>query len=306
MRIDQPRLFGERELLAVGLFGGPSRLADRIETLLRQGRGYSTLVSGRRVLAGATLLAAFTAGVSLTPRWIAFGQERPGFEVASIKPGDPNVRGFGVGVRGNLFVATNATLKMLVAWSWGLRNHQISGGPDWLNSTRFSIEAKPVPRTEDELHLYVQTLLAQRFKFAAHRESRIEPIYELLAAKGGPRLKDARPDPTGRQGIFGTRRGEINVFAQPASALANFFSQQLGRSVIDKTGLTGKYDFRLTWTPGPGEDNPDIPPDALPPADLNGPSLFTALQEQLGLRLESSKGPVDVLVIDHAEKPDAN
>jgi uncharacterized protein (TIGR03435 family) len=128
----------------------------------------------------------------------------------------------------------------------------------------------------------------------------------LLVAKGGPKLKEATETVKGSQQGLRTGRGQINGMAVPMSLLAQMLSQQLGRSVIDKTGLTAKYDFMLTWTPElgqfPGGDRPDAPP----PPDPDGPSLFTAVQEELGLRLESAKGPVEILVIDHAEKASEN
>jgi uncharacterized protein (TIGR03435 family) len=302
MRIDS------RDLLAVGIFGGGSRLRERIEVLVRRRRTFSPRASSRSIATAAAILAALLLTATLAPRWIAFAQAtpRPAFEVASIKPGDPSVRGFGVGVRGNLFITTNATLKMIVEFAYDLRDHQISGGPTWLNSATFTIEAKPVPQSEEQLRLMVQSLLAERFRFRSHRESRIEPVYELVVAKGGHRLKEPKPQADGRSGIFGERRGDLNGYAAPMAMFANVLSQGLGRSVIDKTALPGKFDFKLIWTPGPGEGGSNIPPDMPPPADTSGPSIFTAIQEQLGLRLESSKGPVDVLVIDHAEKPDAN
>jgi uncharacterized protein (TIGR03435 family) len=296
-----------RELLAVGIFGGGSRLRERIEVLVRR-RTFSPRASSRSIVTAAAILATLLLTATLAPRWIAFAQVKPlpAFEVASIKPGDPSVRGFGVGVRGNLFITTNATLKMIVEFAYDLRDHQISGGPNWLNTATFTIEAKPTPQSIDQLRLMVQSLLAERFKLTSHRESRIEPVYELVLAKGGHRMKAAEPDPKGRQGIFGEGRSDMNGMAAAMPVLANVLSQRLGRSVIDKTALPGTYDFKLTWTPGPGEGGSDIPPDLPPPADTSGPSIFTAVQEQLGLKLESSKGPVDVLVIDRAEKPNAN
>jgi uncharacterized protein (TIGR03435 family) len=253
---------------------------------------------------------------SLAPRWIAFAQEgaRASFEVASIKAGDPNSHQFGVGVRSGRFITTNASLRMMIGFGYDVRDHQISGVPKWLDSDRFTIEAKPpgtialtsAPESMDRLRLMLQSLLRDRFKLALHRESRMEQVYELVVAKGGHRMKETEPDPNGRQGIFGEGRGDLSGMAAPAAVLANTLSQRLGRSVIDKTGLAGKYDFKLVWTPGPGEGGSDIPPDMPLSADTGQPSLFTAIEEQLGLKLVSARGPVEVLVIDRVEKPDAN
>jgi uncharacterized protein (TIGR03435 family) len=305
------------ELLAVGIFG-TANLGDRIEMLLQRGRDFSPRASLGRVAACAIALLAITLAGSRAPRWIAFAQQapRPSFEVASIKPGDPTSRQFGFGVRPGRFIVTNATLKMMVGFAYDVRDHQISGGPKWLDSDRFSIEAKPNsatpipagPEGMGQTRLLLQSLLADRFKLTLHRETKEEQVYELVVAKGGPKLKEnALPDATGRQGLFSTGRGQMTGTAVPISVLS-ILSGQLGRSVIDKTGLTGKYDFTLTYTPEQGQGGAFGPPgpDAPPPPDPNGPSIFTALQEQLGLRLESAKGPVDILVVDHAEKPDAN
>jgi len=300
-----------RELLAVGIFGSSSRLRERIELLCRA-RNSSPRASARIIAIGAACLAGLLLATAVAPRWIAFAQAQPPrFEVASIKPGNPVERGMGVGVRTNRFIATNATLKMLIEEAYNLRDHQVQGGPNWLDSARFTIEAAPpapFPGTPDVMNVLrpmIQTLLQERFRLQAHSESRIEPIYDLVVAKGGHRLKDPKPDASGNQGIFGTTRSDMNGYMASMLELSNVLSQRLGRSVVDRTGLAGKFDFKLIWTPGPGEGGSDIPPGTAAAGD-GGPSIFTAIQEQLGLRLESSRGPVDVLVVDRAEKPDAN
>jgi uncharacterized protein (TIGR03435 family) len=303
-----------RELLAVGIFGGKSRIGERIEMLLRRGRTFSPRASATGVVASTVVLGGFLLAGSLAPRWIAFAQAqpRPAFEVASIKPGDPNSRQFGIGVRGSLFIATNASLKRMIGFAYDVRDHQISGGPKWLDSDRLSIEAKPsaIPfslERMEPLKLMLQSLLEERFKFAFHRETKVEPVYELVVAKGGPRLKEnSAPGPDGRVGLFGKGRGDLTATAMPIAVLAGALSQRMGRSVIDKTGLSGKYDFTLLYTPDDNAPGSRDERDAAPAPDPSGPSIFTALQEQLGLKLESAKGPVEVLVIDHAEKPDAN
>ena len=306
-----------RELLAVGIFGR-SLLGDRIETLLRRGREFSPRASVGRVIASSAALLAFVFAGSLAPRWIAFAQQtpRPEFEVASVKPADANDQRFFVGSQPGGKFNANANLKLLIGVAYDVRNHQISGGPNWIDSAKFEIEARaessaalpPGPAGGAQMRLMLQSLLAGRFKLTLHRETRQEQVYELVVAKGGSKLKEAAD--TGKDGPQGMRmgRGQLTGTAAPIGILVNVLSQQLGRSVIDKTGLNGKYNFSLTYTPEPGQGGPFGPPgpDAPPPPDPNGPSIFTAIQEQLGLRLESTKGPVDMLVIDHAEKPDAN
>ncbi|HXP87207.1 MAG TPA: TIGR03435 family protein [Bryobacteraceae bacterium] len=305
------------ELLAVGILG-TSKLGDRIEMLLKRGRDFSPRASLGRVAVTAIALLAITLVGARAPRWIAFAQQqapRPSFEVASIKPDDSSDPRFFIGFQPGGRFNANAPLKMLISVAYDVQNHQIAGGPNWLESARFNIEAKPEsampppgPAFQTQMRLMLQSMLEDRFKLALHRETREEQVYDLVVAKGGSKLKKATETQKKNQQGMGIRRGQLNGSAAPIVMLANTLSQQLGRPVIDKTGLTATYDFSLTYTPEPGQGGGFGPPgpDAPPPPDPNGPSIFTALQEQLGLRLESAKGPVDVLVIDHAEKPDAN
>jgi len=307
-----------RELLAVGIFGNKSRIGDRIEVLLRRGRTFSPRASANSMAASAIVLSILMLAGSLAPRWIAFAQAqpRPSFEVASVKPGNPDSHQFGFNVQPGRYIITNATMKMMIGEAYDVRNHQISGGPKWLDSERFTIEAKPKDATPIpggaagmDLRPMLQSLLEERFKLALHRETRTEQVYELAVAKGGHKLKESSgPDSEGTTGIFSRGRGDLKATDAPIAMLAKILSQGLARSVIDKTGLPGKYDFALAYTPDPGEGAAfrPLPADSLPPADPDGPAIFTALQEQLGLSLESTKGPVEILVIDHAEKPDAN
>jgi len=270
---------------------------------------------------------------------------QPTFEVASIKPASP---GAGPGrtlmlVPGGGLRANNVTLRMLIAFAYDVKDFEISGAPNWLNSERYDINAKPDAPDEpasntdlarmtahqgqafqNRVRQRLQALLADRFQLKIHRESKESPMYALVVAKNGPKLKEAAPrepppgqnapEPPGRgspNGPFrGLRmgRGQLTGGGATLAMLANVLSNQLGRSVVDKTELKGEYDFTLEWTPEPGQGPPfgTPPPDAAPPPDVSGPSIFTALQEQLGLRLESAKGPVEILVVDHAEKPDEN
>lgn len=152
------------------------------------------------------------------------------------------------------------------------------------------MRAKPEsPASEDQLKLMLQTLLADRFRLVLHRETKQLPVYELIVAKGGPKLKESAEDAST---FLHTDAKSITAAKVAMPMFVKLLSQQMGRSVLDKTGLSENYDFKLEWTPD--EANGD------------GPSIFTAIQEQLGLKLEPSKGPVEVLVIDHAEKPSEN
>jgi uncharacterized protein (TIGR03435 family) len=262
----------------------------------------------------------------------ALGQaptHKPQFEVASIKPADPNDRGTRIGFQpGGRFVANGITVNFLLQQAYAVRDFQISGGPGWVGSERFNISAKPDAETAAEIQkgngnpfngnstmsLMLRSLLEDRFQLKLTRETREMPVYDLVVAKGGSKLKESSVptgDGSGRGGGPQIRmgRGLLTFKAGPMEILAMQLSNQLGRTVIDKTGLKGNYDFELKWTPDLGQQ-PLGPrevggPEGAPPVDSNGPSIFTALQE-LGLKLESTKGPVEILVIDHVEKPTEN
>jgi uncharacterized protein (TIGR03435 family) len=151
----------------------------------------------------------------------------------------------------------------------------------------------------------LQSLLADRFKLVFHKETREEQIYDLVVDKGGSKLKVAVDTVKGSPQGLRAGRGEVTGMAAPMQQLSNFLSEQLGRSVIDKTDLDGKYDFTLKWMPDPLASGGSSGPDAIP-LDPSAPSLTAAVQEQLGLKLQPTKGPVEILVIDHVEKPSEN
>lgn len=223
------------------------------------------------------------------------------------------------------FTATNVPLQVLIALAYRIKEFQVSGAPAWLTSERYDIEAK----TEGDLAFQaslpmIQTLLEDRLQFKFHRETREQPIYALVVAKAG-KLHEAegecgpRPDtpppppepgklPTAPCGGFFLFPGRLSGQKVAITQLLDSLSRLTGRVVLDKTNLTGKYDIHLDYTPEQGQFQgpPGGPLPGLPPTDPNGPSLFTALQEQLGLKLESQKGPVEMLVIDHVERPSDN
>lgn len=251
------------------------------------------------------------------------------FEVASIKSSAPDTREMFIQIqRGGGLRITNLTLKQVLAYGYDVRDFQISGGPPWINSDRYDIQARPEQATatapddfrqmsdeqrktaDQQMRERVRTLLADRFQLAVHHDKKEAPVYALMVAKGGPKLKENTEPRGGRQGMGMRPGGQLSATAASVPMLANLLSNLMGRPVIDRTGLTAKYDFELRWTPDPGQTL--LPPGAPFPAveaqppDPNGPTIFTALQEQLGLRLESQKGPVDMIVIDHVEKPSEN
>jgi uncharacterized protein (TIGR03435 family) len=233
----------------------------------------------------------------------------PQFEAASVKPSEPgNVRGStfellpGGGVR-----IRNGTLRAILETAYDIREFQILEGPVWVNSERYDILANGPdgpqigagnpPEDVTSIRLRLQALLAQRFKLEVHRETRDLPEYALEVAKNGSKL--VGDDAAHMSQTAGIQRscGKMTATNTTTTNLTVYLARQLDRPVLDRTNLTGRYSFQLQWTPdaGPCPDTPD-----------GSPSIFTALQEQLGLKLESTKGPVDSLIIDHAERPDAN
>jgi uncharacterized protein (TIGR03435 family) len=220
---------------------------------------------------------------------------RPAFEVASIRPSAPPADGRlnGQVIRSPGRISYSyASLQNLLAQAYRIKNFQISG-PVWLDSEHFDIEAKlPAGATDDQLPAMLQALLEDRFKLAFHRESRVMSAYILLPAKGGPKLKAVDDtQPGGVQTTMGPLRrhisGKVNM-----PYLAGLLANMLDRPVVDMTEIEGIYDVDLEWSPE--VDGASQLPDA--------PSLFAALQEKLGLRLESRRTPVDIYVIDHLER----
>jgi bla regulator protein BlaR1 len=260
----------------------------------------------------------------------------PAYEVASIKPDKSGEPFFKIMASPNGLTATT-TLQMLIRLAYGVENNQISGAPSWVDSVKYQIDAKMDNATADEVRKLsedqreparqrmLRALLEDRFKLALHRETKELPVYSLVVAKNGPKLQEAKPGepdgdgikgPDGRPAVGGhfvhLERGQLNGHSLGMADIVRLFSQQLDRTVVDKTGLTGNYDFTLHWTPDESQDPTFKEPaggqgagDSAPP-ESSGPSIFTAIQEQLGLKLESQKGPVEILVIDHVEKPSEN
>ncbi|HEY4362090.1 MAG TPA: TIGR03435 family protein [Bryobacteraceae bacterium] len=256
-------------------------------------------------MAARSLLAALAL-----PTIFLTAQTRPAFDVASIKPNKSIDRRFGiVPSPGGLVRATNTTLRQLINAAYGTPDFRITGSTGWMSTDRFDIEAKASgdpPRAQ--LQLMLQSLLADRFKLVVHLETKELPTYDLVVARGGPKFKEAKcvgtPSPQNPCGAYSGSATHFFARAAKIGQLTQFLSTHESRIVIDKTGLSGEYDMELTWTP---VDPPLGVGDAdQAPLDPNGPSIFTALQEQLGLRLEPSKGLVEILVIDSAEKPTGN
>jgi uncharacterized protein (TIGR03435 family) len=275
---------------------------------------------------GAVFWVATFGGLSAQPASLSF-------EVASIKPAAPAGAGrVPMGIQlmpGGGFRANNVTLHMLLTLAYDVRDFQIVGGPSWLNAQMYDIQAgsggsadtpagpeamrnmtdEQRKTFQEQMRERLRALLADRFQLVVHRETKDQPVYTLQVAKGGPKFQEAKPGgPTAGRMRMG--RGELNGEGVGMDFMVQVLSNQVRRPVVDKTGLPGKYDIHLTWTPdGPsgflgGELPAGVEPP--PPPDPNGPTIFTALQEQLGLKLESDKGPVDMIVIDRVEKASEN
>jgi uncharacterized protein (TIGR03435 family) len=254
------------------------------------------------------------------------GGDGPLFEVVSIKPSPAADIRVSMGIPTGRFVAIGFTTRRLIEFAYNVKDDRLSGGPGWINSERYDIDAKeaesvaealqklPLVQRLDRMRLMVQSLLADRFKLKVNRQIKELPVYALVVAKNGPKLTLTPQGPPRDPDIAGGR-GQFTGTAVPMSALAYSLAQLPeigGRVVLDQTALKGNYDFSLQWSPdttpafsggGPGDT---ARPAGAPPSDSSAPSLFTALQEQLGLRLESQKSPVDVFVIDHIEEPSPN
>jgi len=238
----------------------------------------------------------------------------PVFDVATIKPShatDGHTHVYRHPDDGG-FEAINISLKGLLEFAYDLPEARMIGGPAWLDSAKWDVQAKASPEVDAQIHKggdeskaekqqMVRALLADRFKLTVHQDTRELPVYALVVAKGGSKLQETKADGTS----IGTGNSHIRIQGGDSIAiLAEQLAKVLGRVVLDKTGIQGRYDITLRWTPENGL--PDKVNGASSPEETNGPSIFTAVQEQLGLRLESQKGPVGVLVIDQAEIPSEN
>jgi bla regulator protein blaR1 len=312
-----------------------AELRTRIESIVRMELGKRMTVTRRvavALVAAGLLGLPIVAGLVRTPVVVAaFAPEGPvpllqiqdpprqSFEVASVKPNKSGETTSSLQRSpGGNFVVQNMTLRGLIFFAYGIQGFQLVGGPDWVATERFDITARaaadvpptPIGQTSPEA-LMLRSLLEDRFRLSAHRETRDLPIYALVLARAdgrlGPRLRQTASDYCAKRLEAAGKAGEpippggavcgirpsvngITAGAFPMNELARFLALNTGRTVVDRTGLTGVWDFDLKYSP-PNAPNPDPDP----------PSIFTALQEQLGLRLDATTGPVEVLVIDRVE-----
>jgi uncharacterized protein (TIGR03435 family) len=225
----------------------------------------------------------------------------PSFEVATIKPHDPDSRHDGIDSNGDRVVMWNQTVAKMIVFSYAVNKHQILDAPDWALNQSFDIQGKPDTPGEpswDQMGEMMRRLLAERFGLRFHRERRELPVYALQVLNGGPKLAPAA-DPTSKPQEHSEGRGNWSEHTYTSSRMADFILIEQfwrDRPIVDETGLRGKYDFKLRYTYDEIRNTyPDAPP-----------GIFTAIQQQLGLRLQPEKAPVDVFVIDHVAAPSEN
>lgn len=326
-------------------------LTERILRIMTHRSGVALSFSRKLVLSAASVLLLATplgfgvlrgqaASSSTANSSQASTPDLPKYEVATIKPSTSSSADGRSPMR--LMMTPDGTslqgvpVQLLLQQAFGVERDRIVGAPAWVKSNRYDIEAKVAPGEAPKMEKQkleqrremLLPLLAERFNLKYHHETRELPMYTLVVAKGGPKLTESKPedaipddgakaggppkDRIGNRGMITMNPGGIEAHGGGITFLAHALSAIVGRSVVDKTGLTGTYDFKLQWTPddaampmahGIAEGGP---PKNDMPADAGGPSLFTALEEQLGLKLESQKGPADVIVIDHIDLPSQN
>lgn len=236
---------------------------------------------------------------------------KPKFDVITVKPSDPNRPGKLFTVRGRHVMTINTDLNDIITFAYGLHVKQIIGGPDWLATEKFDIDGVPDVEGQpsaDQLRLLLRDALEQRFAFKFHRDEKELTAYTLTVAKGGPKMKVTEDKPSDSRNFLYRKPGELRV---TNSTMKDFCDGLQGsamdKPVVDRTGLTERYDFNLSWTPDDsqfiqlGWKTPPPTDEASAP-----PSIYTALQEQLGLKMEATKTSVPVFVIDHVERPSAN
>ena len=236
----------------------------------------------RQAIASVTLMVFASYG--------AYGQSagEPEFEVASVKRNTSGDHRSSTHTSKGEVIMRNVPLKQCIERAYDIKDYALSG-PDWLTSERYDIVAKPPSNTQvEQLQLMLRRLLAERFQLKVHRESKVVSAYALVAGKNGPKLQQVEASGGSH---MNSSRGQMTAQKVSMSQLADFLARQLDRPVVDRTEIKGVFDLKLEWT----EESQSTD-------GASGPSIFTAVQEQLGLRLQAQKLPVEILVVDNVEK----
>jgi uncharacterized protein (TIGR03435 family) len=262
------------------------------------------LLMGVAALALGTGVAAQTAAAdgAVQPARMMPADAHPAFEVAAIKPSDPNDPSDRLHTDGRHVLIENQSVDKLIQFAYGIQKSQLAGGPAWAGTDRYDIngvaDVEGEPNTK-QFQGMIQKLLAERFGLVFHREQRELAVYAITVAKGGPKLTKSARDSNGQMDESGSGSGTALSMKFTNTSMADFgmiMQFVMDRPMVDQTGLTGKYDFVLRYTY-----------DETRATDPNAPpGLFTAVQEQLGLKLEAVKAPTEVLVVDKVERPSAN
>jgi uncharacterized protein (TIGR03435 family) len=236
----------------------------------------------------------------------------PTFEVATIKPTQEGTR-FSIHPTGSgELIATDVSLAYLIKFAYQVHPRQITKGPAWLDTDKYDLTAKPDIEGQPSLtqmRVMVQKLLADRFQLTFHHEKTELPVYAVTVAKGGPKLTINEANPDGNPGYVGGPAGKRVVNSTIAEFISFVLNDSVGLPVVDQTGLgSARYNFILKWTPDASQSQPGGVGAGAPPADNADapPDIFTAMQQQLGLKLETTKTLVDVMVIDHVDHPSPN
>jgi uncharacterized protein (TIGR03435 family) len=237
----------------------------------------------------------------------------PSFDVVTIKPAEPAMRGKGIGFRGRHFIGENLTVNDLLGFAYGVHTDQIIGAPPWFATDHFVIDGVPdtegIPSQKQQNSMLAK-MLVDRFALKFHHEQKELPVYVITVAHGGPKMTKSTMGPDDGLAFFFRSFGDLTVRNLDMKDFAGWFQGSVtDKPVVDHTGLTDRYDFNLKWTPDDSQFIQFRGSEALPPIrdEANAPpSLYTAFQEQLGLKLEATHAMDDVIVIDHVDKPSPN
>jgi uncharacterized protein (TIGR03435 family) len=275
------------------------------------------------IVLGAVILLSFCGPQVMGQAAGAADRKLPAFDVILVKPNISGERP-SIDFDGGSFSATNFSVKMLVLFAYDLKDDQLFGVPKWASERRFDMKAKVLDAdpailqqlTNDQKREIEQTILLDRFGLTFHRETKVLPVYELVVDKNGPKFQPSKIE-AGQRGANGLGEGSLHTnnhdgnadmvsTAVPIASLVNVLSRQTERIVVDQTGLTGRYDLNLAWSRDGSRDDGGAAVAGTAAAEQNSPSILTAIQEQLGLRLRPAKLPVGTFVVDHVVLPAGN